>query len=90
MLVEPMNTTLARWNAMNEEAAAAEILPCCGSTAWARELAAVRPLETEDALFAASDAVWLALPREDWMEAFESHPRIGETHGGSCTSSPIP
>ena len=26
----------------------------------------------------ASDGVWLSLPRSDWLQAFHSHPRIGE------------
>jgi 2-oxo-4-hydroxy-4-carboxy-5-ureidoimidazoline decarboxylase len=82
-----MNTILARWNALDDEAAAAEILPCCGSMAWARGLAAARPIETVEALSSASDAVWLALPRVDWMEAFDSHPRIGQTHARATAQS---
>jgi 2-oxo-4-hydroxy-4-carboxy-5-ureidoimidazoline decarboxylase len=31
--------------------------------------------------------VWLALPREDWMEAFDSHPRIGQTHARATAQS---
>ena len=87
MLVEPMNTMLARWNALDEEAAAAEILPCCGSAAWARGLAGARPIEMVEALFAASDEVWLALPREDWVEAFDSHPRIGQSDARATARS---
>ena len=87
MLVEPMNMMLARWNALDVEAAAAEILPCCGSMEWARALSARRPMETPNALFAASDAIWVRLPQEDWMEAFASHPRIGQTHAKATAQS---
>lgn len=87
MIDEPMNLTLARWNELDAEAAAAEILPCCGSTAWARDLAAQRPILTEEALFLASDAVWAALPEPDWMEAFDSHPRIGQKHAKATAQS---
>jgi len=87
MLVEPMNTKLTRWNELDEETAAAEILPCCGSTAWARGVAALRPLETMEALSVTSDTVWAGLAREDWIEAFASHPRIGQTHAKATAQS---
>jgi 2-oxo-4-hydroxy-4-carboxy-5-ureidoimidazoline decarboxylase len=73
-----MNKTLARWNLLDADTAAQEILPCCGSHAWADELTAKRPILDETALLTQSSAVWLALPEEAWHEAFNSHPRIGE------------
>ena len=76
-----MNDVLARWNALCFEDAAGEILPCCGSPGWAREMALRRPVRDEAALLAASDEVWKNLAESDWMEAFRSHPRIGESHG---------
>ena len=39
-----------------------------------------RPLRDEAAVLAASDEIWRRLGEADWMEAFRSHPRIGETH----------
>ena len=73
-----MNAVLDRWNSLDRGAAAAVVLPCCGSRAWAAELAARRPIADEAALIAASSDVWRALPVEAWQEAFDSHPRIGE------------
>jgi len=73
-----MNETLARWSSLEPIAAAREILPCCGSQAWAAEMAARRPIADEAALYLVSDAVWLGLPESAWQEAFESHPRIGQ------------
>jgi OHCU decarboxylase len=69
---------LARWNELPPEAAAAQVLPCCGSPAWARQLAGRRPLPAEAALLSASDQIWRQLQPGDWMEAFSKHPRIGE------------
>jgi OHCU decarboxylase len=69
---------LARWNALPEPEAAELILPCCGSTRWARELAQERPFPSAAALLSASDRVWTALEPVDWDEAFRTHPRIGE------------
>jgi 2-oxo-4-hydroxy-4-carboxy-5-ureidoimidazoline decarboxylase len=38
-----------------------------------------RPLPDEKLLLAAADVVWRSLPESDWLEAFRSHPRIGES-----------
>jgi 2-oxo-4-hydroxy-4-carboxy-5-ureidoimidazoline decarboxylase len=73
-----MNETLAQWNSLDRDAAAAMVLPCCGSWAWAANLAARRPIDDEATLLAESTAVWRSLPEQAWQEAFDSHPRIGE------------
>ena len=73
-----MNDVLARWNSLDKDAAAAAVLPCCGSRAWAEGLAGRRPIADEAALLTESAAVWRALPVAAWQEAFDSHPRIGE------------
>jgi 2-oxo-4-hydroxy-4-carboxy-5-ureidoimidazoline decarboxylase len=70
---------LRRWNELPAEEAAREILPCCGSTNWAAGMASRRPLRGEASLLAASDTVWRNLSESDWLEAFRSHPRIGES-----------
>ena len=80
-----MSEVLARWNSMPLYEAVGEILPCCGSKAWAQGVAARRPIHDEAALLVACDEVWKELPESDWMEAFRSHPRIGESHGPSST-----
>ena len=77
-----MNDTLARWNFLPATAAANEILPCCGSRAWADRIVARRPLPDEESLLAASDEIWRGLSESDWLEAFRSHPRIGESRVG--------
>jgi OHCU decarboxylase len=74
---QSMNT-LARWNELSAAQAEGEVLDCCGSRAWARELAARRPLTSEALLVAVSDEIWNGLTAQDWLEAFSKHPRIGE------------
>jgi len=74
------NKVLSRWNSLDPAAAAREALPCCGSRAWATALASRRPIADEASLIKASTNIWLALPEEAWREAFDSHPRIGQTH----------
>jgi 2-oxo-4-hydroxy-4-carboxy-5-ureidoimidazoline decarboxylase len=73
-----MRKTLARWNELPADAAAREIMACCGSTAWAQAVADRRPFADEGALMHASDEIWSKLNTPDWMEAFSKHPRIGE------------
>ena len=84
---ENANGVLARWNALRPEEAAENIFPCCGSKGWARGMAARRPIVTEAALLAACDQVWNSLPESDWMEAFCSHPRIGESRSAAASSA---
>ena len=87
-MTEP-NEMLACWNAQRADEAAQEILPCCGSRAWAEKLIAQRPFSSPGSLFAASDAVWLALPEADWQQAFNSHPRIGQQHAHAATAQSL-
>ena len=42
------------------------------------------PLPDETTLLAASDETWRNLAEADWMEAFRSHPRIGETRASGA------
>ncbi len=81
-----MNGVLERWNALSSEAAAKDILPCCGSRNWAHEMAERRPIHSEVDLLEACDAVCASLADSDWDEAFQSHPRIGESHA----QAPVP
>jgi 2-oxo-4-hydroxy-4-carboxy-5-ureidoimidazoline decarboxylase len=74
-----MNGALARWNRLSNEDAEKEILSCCGSRRWARGMAGRRPFSDGASLLAASDETWGSLAEEDWLEAFHSHPRIGES-----------
>lgn len=74
-----MNAVLARWNRLSNEDAEKEILPCCGSRRWAHGMAARRPFPDDASLLTVSDEAWHSLAEEDWMEAFRSHPRIGES-----------
>ena len=82
-----MNRVLQLWNVQPPADAATEILSCCGSHAWAGNLAARRPFPNEQALFTAADECWRNLPEADWKEAFRSHPRIGESHAQKKTTA---
>jgi 2-oxo-4-hydroxy-4-carboxy-5-ureidoimidazoline decarboxylase len=82
-----MSRVLARWNRLPVESAANEIMPCCGSKAWAFGMAGRRPFPEVTTLLATSDETWSNLTATDWMEAFRSHPRIGESRAAQSASA---
>jgi 2-oxo-4-hydroxy-4-carboxy-5-ureidoimidazoline decarboxylase len=84
-----MSDVLAHWNFLPVAAAVNEILPCCGSRAWADGLVGRRPLPDEITLLAASDNTWRSLAESDWLEAFCSHPRIGESRIGESQAPEV-
>lgn len=69
---------LGRLDVLHRPAAVAELLTCCGSTAWAGRMADRRPFGDVDGLRSAADAIWAELDRDDRLEAFAAHPRIGD------------
>ena len=70
-----------RLNALPAGDAEAELLACCGSATWARRVCERRPFADLAELLEVSDAVWWGLARDDWLEAFAHHPKIGEKSG---------
>jgi len=65
-------------NALSDAEAAAELLKCCGSKEWAHHVASGRPYDTLEELIATASDIWWSLKPNDWLEAFHSHPKIGE------------
>ncbi len=73
-----MSSLVTYLNTTHEEDARAQLLRCCGSTAWAKAMLQRRPFADEPALFKAAEEIWWQLGPADWREAFAHHPRIGE------------
>ena len=71
--------TLDELNRMAAQSAAGALKLCCGSQRWAEGITACRPFPDVAELHRAADATSNNLGREDWLEAFRSHPKIGET-----------
>ena len=82
-----MTDGLARLNALPTEAAAEAFLSCCGSTVWAQQMAERRPFRDLAHLRETANAIWWELDSEAWMEAFRSHPRIGEKRAEKPTTA---
>jgi 2-oxo-4-hydroxy-4-carboxy-5-ureidoimidazoline decarboxylase len=85
----PVNAILEAWNDLGQDAAAEAVLPCNGSAVWAYLLAYNRPFATPDSLFTTADDIWQSLPEEDWQQAFDSHPRIGEHKAKAATEQSL-
>jgi allantoicase len=62
----------------SEEERREAYLRCCGSTRWARRMAAYGSFGSRTELHGMADAIWWDLGDGDWREAFTHHPRIGE------------
>lgn len=88
-----VSSVLAQWNRRPAGEAENEILPCCGSRAWARAMVSRRPMAGEAELLAAAEEIWRGRSETDWAEAFRSHPRIGESaplRGEAASPMPNP
>ena len=69
---------LGWFNALTPEAARAELLKCCGAKQWAEAMEQGRPYLSLWHLLAHANDVWRTLDEGEWLEAFRSHPKIGE------------
>lgn len=81
-----LKSGLERLNSLSMDEARLELLACCGSRRWAEEMTCRRPFSTFEKLDNSAKAIWWSLASEDWMEAFRSHPKIGEQKAQSTTS----
>lgn len=67
----------AHFNALPATQAADLLQRACGSRRWAVQVAAARPFVSWAALLDTAERVWGSLSRDDYLEAFSHHPRIG-------------
>ena len=84
-----MQTThdVAWLNALDPDSARRELLKCCGSRAWAEEVEQRRPFASVEQLVTRANEVWWTLQPTDWLEAFRSHPKIGEKKAANAVSA---
>ena len=68
-------------NALDPDAAAAALRRACGAAAWVQRMLSRRPFASTDALLGIAAAEWNAASRDECLEAFSHHPRIGEDIG---------
>ena len=81
-----LQTDLDQLNLLTANEAARELLKCCGSKNWARRMVEARPFGGVDQIVETADRIWWSLGPEDWLEAFHSHPKIGEKKAAHAVS----
>lgn len=77
---------LAWLNSLPAGEAAKELLQCCGSKRWATQMAEARPYENLAGVIARANEIWQSLDDNDWLQAFRSHPKIGEKKSAETVS----
>ena len=79
--------SLDRLNSLSSLEAELELMRCCGAKNWARRLVEQRPFIDVPQLLSKANDIWWSLPASDWLEAFRSHPKIGEQKAAQATSA---
>jgi OHCU decarboxylase len=82
-----MQHDLTWLNLLTDDEATKELLQCCGSKRWAAAVATGRPYSDLETLLATANDMWWSLDRNDWLEAFRSHPKIGEKKASDKVSA---
>ena len=82
-----MQNDLAWLNRLASEEAVETLLQCCGSQRWAAEAAESRPYSSMEALLMRANEIWWSLDPGDWLEAFRSHPKIGDRKAAEKVSA---
>jgi allantoicase len=72
-----LDAAAARLDGTSEQDTVGLLMRCCGSRSWADAMLARRPFREGLSLSCEAEAVWWQLEKEDWLEAFGQHPRIG-------------
>lgn len=79
---------VAQFNQLGNAAATACIVRCCGSSRWVARMVAARPYDSVDEITAAADRHWRAMQSRDFLEAFRSHPKIGQAESEGRGDTP--
>ena len=74
-------------NSLPNDQALNELKSCCGSNRWAAGVASSRPFATFAQLLDTALQVWWQLEPADWLEAFRSHPKIGQKKAETSASA---
>jgi len=66
-------------NRLDPDSLRAALAKCCASERWVDRMIVERPFTINNRLLLRDAAeFWWAMDREDWLEAFAAHPRIGD------------
>jgi hydroxyisourate hydrolase len=71
--------TLSDFNNLDKDKAAKELFNCCGSQKWVSLMMKKFPFESHEILIQRATGTWYGeCDKNDWLESFTHHPRIGD------------
>lgn len=71
--------TLDELNKLSPHALKEQLKKCCGAHNWVEQLALYQPFLDRISLYALAREIWFdRCKKEDWLEAFKHHPKIGD------------
>jgi allantoicase len=70
-------------NSWTPSIAFGKLMQCCGSSRWANGMIAARPFPSWNQVDATASELWKRSTREEILEAFAAHPKIGDYKGAS-------
>jgi len=69
---------LKQLNELSQQQAQQTFINCCSSQRWVEKMVSARPFESIASLQNVADDNWTNLSEEDFLQAFEGHPKIGD------------
>ncbi len=78
---------LKRLNTLPVAEADQELRKCCGCAEWTTRMTTARPFDSVDQLLKTAEQLWWSLEPGQWLEAFHSHPKIGEQKAAAALSA---
>lgn len=71
---------LSTLNSVSNHLAREYFFQCCSSDVWVSKMLDSRPFASSQALFDRADDEWQNLAEEDYLQAFDGHPKIGDVN----------
>jgi 2-oxo-4-hydroxy-4-carboxy-5-ureidoimidazoline decarboxylase len=69
---------ITNFNNLEKLKAIEEVTRCCSSQKWAHNLIERRPFNSLQDILTISETIWFDLSKNDWLEAFHGHAKIGD------------
>ena len=70
--------TLQEFNHLSLERLQEQLTHCCGSPKWVKEMLKNVPFQSKDELLKYAETLWFSTTENDWRDAFQHHPKIGD------------